>query len=143
VANQVPDLYGDVKKFMDLIADQHDQVITTKLLGLRWSLIDEEANEVCEALQAVRSDVHCDAHDAESIRNLSYVAKELCDLLYVTVGAFIALGLPYEEVWDLVQKSNMAKTAGHRAENGKWIKPEGWVAPYDEIEKIVKEKTVA
>jgi predicted HAD superfamily Cof-like phosphohydrolase len=139
VANQVPDLYGDVKKFMVAIADQIGNQRDTRdsTLDLRIKLIREESDEVIEAIGNLG--VVERLSDNPDTLAQAFVAKELCDLLYVTIGAFVALDLPYEMVWDLVHASNMTKVDGHKdPETGKWIKPEGYVGPYRAIEGLIK-----
>lgn len=50
---------------------------------------------------------------------------------------------PYIDVWNLVQKANMAKVDPvtgkiKRREDGKILKPDGWVAPDAEIKKVIE-----
>lgn len=81
---------------------------------LRIALIDEEAREFAEAVRA---------HD------LPEMIDALCDLLYVTYGAAVALGVDLEPFFEEVHRSNMAKVGGYRRADGKWMKPAGWQAP--------------
>ena len=72
---------------------------TPKLLNqfrraLRRVLIEEESEEVFEAL---------DGYD------IAHVAKELADLLYVTYGVAVEMGINLDEVFNEVHKSNMSK----------------------------------
>ena len=60
-------------------------------MELRRELVMEEANEV---------------RTAESIEELT---KELADLLYVTYGFAVTFGLPIDEVFERVHRSNMSK----------------------------------
>lgn len=67
---------------------------TDKIRALRLELVREENQEIF------------DAH------NLVDIADGLCDLLYVTMGAFTAYGFKpelVEELFDEVQASNMSK----------------------------------
>ena len=68
-----------------------------KELALRQGLVMEEAFEVCDELM-----------DGKSIEK---AAKELTDLLYVTLGAMVSLGLQgvAERCFDAVHISNMSK----------------------------------
>ncbi len=63
-------------------------------VDLRLALLEEELAEVRAAV--VGGDV-------------SEVAKELADLLYVTYGAAVEFGIPLHEVFAEVHRSNMAK----------------------------------
>ena len=65
-----------------------------KINDLRLSLIEEELNELKDAIQN---------------NNLVEVADALTDILYVTYGAGHAFGINLDECFDEVQKSNMSK----------------------------------
>lgn len=70
---------------------------------LRCAIVEEEAQEFCEA---VRAD------------DLVEVADAIADLLYVTYGAALTFGIPIEEVFTEVHRSNMTKVGP----NGEVIK---------------------
>lgn len=66
--------------------------------------------------------------------DLANIAQELVDLIYVTIGTALELGIPLQKVWDEVQKANMAKVDPvtgkvRKREDGKVLKPEGWQKP--------------
>ena len=67
---------------------------TDKINQLRCDLIEEELNELKEAM---------------SNKDLVEVADALTDLLYVTYGAGHAFGIDLDQCFDEVQKSNMSK----------------------------------
>jgi predicted HAD superfamily Cof-like phosphohydrolase len=90
---------------------------------LRVRLIQEEATEFAEAVRD---------------RDLPEMVDALCDLLYVTYGAAVALGVDLEPFFDEVHASNMAKVGGSRREDGKWMKPAGWQPP--EIARLLRER---
>lgn len=75
---------------------------------LRLRLIQEEFDELKEAL--ARQDI-------------TAIAKELADLLYVVYGTAVSCGIDMEPVFKEVHRSNMSKVGGHKREDGKWIKP--------------------
>jgi predicted HAD superfamily Cof-like phosphohydrolase len=81
---------------------------------LRVRLIQEEADELAQAV-------------AEG--DLAEMVDALCDLLYVTYGAAVDLGVDLQPFFAEVHRSNMAKVGGRRREDGKWLKPEGWRPP--------------
>ena len=72
----------------------HPSLSSTKINDLRISLIEEELEELKQALKD---------------KNLSEVADALTDILYVTYGAGHAFGLNLDISFDEVQKSNMSK----------------------------------
>ena len=84
---------------------------TNKINELRVSLIQEELDELKEAMQN---------------KDLLEVADALTDLLYVTYGAGHAFGINLDKCFDEVQNSNMSKLD----ENGKPI--------YNEFGKVMK-----
>lgn len=61
---------------------------------LRVELIREEAEEFKDAVEA---------------EDLIEIADALADLLYVTYGAALEFGIPIDEVFDEVHRSNMSK----------------------------------
>jgi len=63
--------------------------------------------------------------------DLEATADGLADLIYVSVGTALALGMTrFPSVWSEVQRSNMDKLGGGRREDGKILKPEGWKPPH-------------
>lgn len=86
---------------------------------LRQKLIREEYNEYMLA---------------EVGHDLVGIADSLADLVYVVVGTALEYGIPLDKVWNAVQQANMRKidpSTGkvRKREDGKVLKPEGWVAP--------------
>ena len=64
-------------------------------------------------------------------QDLAEQADALIDLVYVAMGTAVMLGLPWQELWDDVQRANMDKErgVGKRGHPVDCIKPEGWVGP--------------
>jgi predicted HAD superfamily Cof-like phosphohydrolase len=87
---------------------------------LRIRLIEEEAREATEKIEE---------------GDLTGSIKELCDLLYVTYGAFVEFGVNCRPFWEAVHRSNMTKIGGPK-KDGKQLKPTGWKAP--DLETILK-----
>lgn len=81
---------------------------------LRLSLIDEEAREFRSAWEA---------------RDRLGMIDALCDLLYVTLGAAVQMGVELEPFFKEVHARNMTKVGGRIREDGKQLKPEGWQPP--------------
>jgi predicted HAD superfamily Cof-like phosphohydrolase len=76
--------------------------------GLRVTLIQEEFEELKQALAA---------------EDLSSIAKEMADLLYVVYGTAVSYGIDMDPVFREVHRSNMSKVGGYKREDGKWVKP--------------------
>ena len=75
--------------------------------------------------------------------NMVEMADALIDILVVTIGAGLSLGLPMDLLWNEVMRSNLAKIDPNtgevrKREDGKVLKPEGWKAP--NIAAILKEQ---
>jgi len=85
--------------------------------SLRMKLLQEEFREYIEA---------------EGDDNLVEVADALADLIYIACGTAVSYGVPLDEIFEEVHRSNMAKLVDGkvlRREDGKVIKPEGWTSP--------------
>lgn len=82
--------------------------ITEETKRLRARLIQEEFDELKESMAG---------------GNLSSVAKELADLLYVVYGTAVSYGIDMEPVFREVHRSNLSKVGGYKRDDGKWVKP--------------------
>ena len=97
--------FEDVKKFMKTFGQKvitKPQFPDEKTMKLRFDLIQEELNELKEAMDT---------------KNLKEVADALTDILYVTYGAGYAYGIDLDKCFKEVQRANMSKLD----ENGKPI----------------------
>jgi predicted HAD superfamily Cof-like phosphohydrolase len=90
--------------------------LTNRKLTERIECMQEELDEFTEA---------CDNQD------LAAQADALIDLVYFAKGTAVMLGLPWPELWDDVQRANMAKVrgVGKRGHKVDCVKPAGWVPP--------------
>lgn len=67
--------------------------------------------------------------------DLEGMADALVDLVYVAMGLAVNMGLPWQELWNEVQRANMSKVRATHASQSKRgstldiVKPEGWVGP--------------
>ena len=106
--------FNKVKTFMNTYSQDVKEKPTIpdeKIVQLRIALIEEELNELKEAINN---------HD------IVEVADALTDILYVTYGAGHSFGVDLDKCFDEVQSSNMSKLG----ENGKPI--------YNESGKVMK-----
>ena len=66
----------------------------------------------------------------------------LVDCLYFVIGSLVEENVDPSYVFELVQKANMSKIfpdgKPHYNSQNKVIKPEGWVAPDEEIHKYIE-----
>ncbi len=82
--------------------------------GVRFDLVKEEVTELWEGIYYQKQDDVIDA---------------LCDILYVVYGFAVAAGIDLEPYFEEVHSTNMRKAGGERREDGKQLKPEGWIPP--------------
>ena len=72
---------------------------------------------------------------AASCGDVAGMADALVDLVYVTMGTAVSMGLPWQELWDEVQRANMSKVRALSAADSKRgstydvVKPFDWQPP--------------
>ena len=106
--------FEKVKEFMTTFGQEvknKAEFPNEKVVELRKKLIDEEFNELKEAINE---------------NNLIEVADALTDILVVTYGAGVAFGIDLDKCFKEVHRSNMSKLS----EDGKPI--------YNEFGKVMK-----
>jgi len=107
--------------------DQSVGIYNEAQYKLYRDLIDEEVSELRDAVAADDKVEQLDA---------------LIDILVVTIGAINSLGACGECAWKEVMNTNMAKIDPmtrkvRKREDGKVLKPEGWLPP--NLEQYIKE----
>lgn len=100
------------KTFDSPVNDKYSSDIwdDTKLINLRKDLINEEVNELNEAI---------------ANKDITETIDALADILVVTLGAFDALGINGDKVFNEVHNSNMSKictTEDEAIESVEWYK---------------------
>jgi len=106
--------FNKVKAFMNTYGQdvkEKAEFPENKIVQLRIDLIEEELNELKEAIKN---------------KDIIEVADALTDILYVTYGAGHSFGVNLDECFDEVQRSNMSKLG----EDGKPI--------YNDSGKVMK-----
>ena len=89
--------FESVKKFMETFGQEIKEKASfpdDKITSLRYDLIEEELNELKEAMDK---------------KDIKEVADALTDILYVTYGAGHAFGIDLDKCFEEVQNSNMSK----------------------------------
>jgi len=69
-------------------------------------------------------------------------ADAMIDLMYFALGTMVEMGLEADELFDIVQKANIAKlwpdgTPHYNPKDNKVIKPEGWEDPAPKIKAYI------
>ena len=113
--------FDEVKKFMETfgqIVETKPQFPDDKTMQLRFELIQEELNELKEAMET---------------KNLKEIADALTDILYVTYGAGYAYGINLDKCFKEVQRANMSKLDADGKpiynDKGKVMKGPNYLAP--------------
>lgn len=91
---------------------------------LRFGLMTEELEEIRLAME---------------VEDLPGIADGVVDLIYVALGTLVSYGIDPRPVWEAVHAANMRKVGGAMREDGKIMKPQGWVAPAVEAILLVQE----
>lgn len=100
--------------------------------AVRPQLLDHETYKFRVARLAEELNEFMEAHDGGDLEG---AADALVDLSYIVLGTALCMGLPWQLLWDEVQRANMSKVHAERPEDSKHgttldvIKPEGWKAP--------------
>jgi predicted HAD superfamily Cof-like phosphohydrolase len=110
--------FKDQERFMRA-CDQTVDDFNEKQFNLYVQLIGEETGELADAINAKDRVETLDA---------------LVDILVVTIGAIHSMGADGEGAWNEVMRTNFAKIDSdtgkvRKREDGKVLKPSGWVAP--------------
>jgi predicted HAD superfamily Cof-like phosphohydrolase len=110
--------FKDQEKFMRA-CDQTVDGFNADQFNMYLKLIEEESGELSDAIAA---------------HNKVETLDALIDMLVVTIGAIHSAGFDAEGAWKEVMKTNFAKVDKEtgkvrKREDGKVLKPVGWVAP--------------
>lgn len=82
--------------------------------ALRIKLMKEEINEY---------------NKAEDNNDITNLAVELADIIYIACGTAVSYGIPLDDVFNAIHQANMNKLVDGkviRREDGKIKKPDGW-----------------
>ena len=119
--------FNKVKTFMNTYGQEVKEKASfpeNKIVQLRIDLIEEELNELKEAVKN---------------NDIVEVADALTDILYVTYGAGHSFGVDLDKCFDEVQQSNMSKLGVDGKpiynESGKVMKGPNYFAP--DLKKII------
>jgi len=102
-------------------------------LDLRAALILEEARELVDAIDTVKTQIQCGTSGRPVEGQLAHLLKEMADLQYVLSGLAVAFDLPLTEAVMEVHESNMSKLDDNGEpitnENGKILKGPNYQPP--------------
>ena len=101
------------------------------LLELRQRLLNEEMGELNAEIDNLINELKTSGETTAASR--AKMLKELADLQYVLSGMVISLGLPMQEAFARVHKSNMSKLVDGKPlkrADGKFLKGPNYQPPY-------------
>ena len=105
--------------------------LNVQLLELRQKLLNEEMGELNVEIDNLLSELRSEGKT--TVESRAKMLKELADLQYVLSGMVVALGLPMQEVFSRVHKSNMSKLVDGKVlkrADGKFLKGPNYQPPY-------------
>jgi NTP pyrophosphatase (non-canonical NTP hydrolase) len=122
VAAKRPNVFEDVRAFLAIghphMLPPEPGVPPFDVEQLCWRLIQEELEELSEG---------------RTLQDLVQIADAVQDLIWVVVCLGFAYGLPMQQLWSEVARTNMAKFPGgvvtRRPSDNKIMKPDGWQPP--------------
>ncbi len=121
--------FTDVVRFHHKMKRPIGDGFGTKVLRRRRKLINEEFNEVCKAMRELEyANWYYRGWPPSQVAAQREVVAELVDLLYVTVGTFVELGIDPQPVWKAIHDANMKKMPDPNG-GDKAVKPKGWKKP--------------
>lgn len=125
-------MFEQVKEFHERFGVQINVPFTEDALELRDKLMNEELFELEDEMFPNDKALLFEPIDYTKI-DRAKMTKELADLLYVVLGTAVTFGLPIEQVFDAVHKSNMSKLGDDGKpvyrEDGKVLKGPNYKAP--------------
>lgn len=129
-----------VTEFMEAMGQGTNLPFSSKAINLRIGLIEEEFTEICD--EVYDNLANLTPKDNSKIDQKA-LTKELADLLYVTYGFAATFGLPLQEVFGEVHRSNMSKLGDDGKpvfrEDGKVLKGPNYKPP--ELEKYFNDES--
>ena len=112
--------------FFDDVVEWHEMILHESFKERRlWLCSDEEWSGRIRLILEELSEL---AH-AHSIADENEFVDALADLTFVVLGTAVVAGVPFNEIWDEVRRSNMSKVGGNIDSGGKLIKPDNYQAP--------------
>lgn len=113
-----------MKTMFEMVRDFHTAF--GQRVGTRPMLPDYQERELRVRLMKEEFNEYNKAEDNNDITNL---AVELADIIYIACGTAVSYGIPLDDVFNAIHQANMNKLVDGkviRREDGKIKKPEGW-----------------
>lgn len=98
-------MFTDVKNFHECF----DLAVRTSPIDFSHENDSPEAVELFNLRQALHIEEWKELEEAWMDEDLVRYADAICDLIYVLCGTAVSFGIPLDECWAEVQRSNMSK----------------------------------
>lgn len=127
----MPSMYDDIEEFHEHVLNLEKPIqvglISDEFILERLRFLAEEMDEFGEA--GIKG-------------NIVGVADALADIVYVALGTAWQMGLPFQDIWNVVHNANMKKVRGvtKRGNKNDAAKPPGWQSPEPAIAAILLRK---
>jgi predicted HAD superfamily Cof-like phosphohydrolase len=124
-----------MKTMFEKVRDFHEAF--GQRIGEKPELPDSEFERALRI--KLMSEEHKEYNKAEDNNDITNLAVELADIIYIACGTAVSYGIPLDEVFNAIHAANMNKLVDGKVilrEDGKIKKPDGW-QPAD-IEGILK-----
>lgn len=114
------------KAFGHPVADQPQPMLPSRALKrVKW--MHEEIDEF----------LHSTLESKDTVDTITGQADAMIDLIYFALGTLVEMGVKPEELFNIVQRANMAKLhadgKAHYNADGKVVKPAGWQPPEPQL----------
>lgn len=140
---EMPTPFEEVRQFNEVFAVPNDpnKPYPEDVVLRRIRLITEEVVDELISNLLKLSYRHVTWTADERLEMLCKITDDCVDSVVVILGTCFELGLPFDHVWQIVQRKNMEKFAKGVIldAGGKLQKPEGWTPPDDEIKAVMRE----
>lgn len=127
----MPSMYDDIEEFHEHVLNLEKPtqvgIISDEFILERTRFLNEEVEEF--TITGMSGD-------------MVGVADALADIVYVALGTAWQMGLPFQDIWNVVHNANMKKVRGvtKRGNKNDAAKPPGWQSPEPAIAAILLRK---
>ena len=127
----MPSMYDDIEEFHEHVLNLEKPtqvgIISDEFILERTRFLNEEVEEF--TITGMSGD-------------MVGVADALADIVYVALGTAWQMGLPFQDIWNVVHSANMKKVRGvtKRGNKNDAAKPPGWQSPEPAIAAILLRK---
>ncbi len=117
--------------------DQDSELADVRAFHQKFDILDSGKTPTMLSKRKLQERIECMQEEldefkaAVDVQDFAEQADALIDLVYFVKGTAVMMGLPWEDLWNDVQRANMEKVrgVGKRGHAVDMVKPEGWQKP--------------